>query len=83
MAATQGDGSVAKRRLEEALELAREHGNPLLEAEILEERSELRAGAGQLALARADLQVAAALYRRLGAVKRQAGAEERLSALGR
>ncbi|KPK62089.1 MAG: hypothetical protein AMS21_08170 [Gemmatimonas sp. SG8_38_2] len=73
----------ALQYLEDALTLAREHSNPLLEAEILEERSELRTKTGQVALARADLEAASVTYRRLGALKRQRRAEERLEGVAR
>lgn len=67
----------AKRYLAGALELAREYANPLLEAEILEERARLHESTGRSALAHADAEVAAAIYRRLGATRRQQKALER------
>lgn len=73
-----GEHEEAARCLDEALRLAREHQNPLLEAETLEARSELQGRLGRNALAHADLEVAAAIYRRLGAVKRQQQVEARL-----
>jgi tetratricopeptide (TPR) repeat protein len=79
VAGAQDRRDDAARFFDEALELARKHANPLLEAEILEERSELHARAGQTALARADLEFAVATYRRLGAARRQQRAEERLA----
>jgi tetratricopeptide (TPR) repeat protein len=78
IAAARGEQADAARYFEQALELARAHANPLLEAEILEERGELHAKTGQTALARADLEFAVATYRRLGAAKRQQRAEKRL-----
>ncbi len=68
----------AQHYLEEALALSRQYSNPLLEAEILEERGELHVKTGQIALARADLEAAAVTYRRLGAVKGLQYAQERL-----
>jgi len=68
----------AQQHLEEALALARRHSNPLLEAEILEERGELHVKMGQVPVARADFEAAAVTYRRLGAVKRLQHAQEKL-----
>jgi tetratricopeptide (TPR) repeat protein len=68
----------ASRSFDEALRLAREYANPLLEAEILESRADLHAETEQVALARADLEVVVATYRRLGAEHRQRQAEEKL-----
>ncbi len=76
LAAEQTD--EAGRLLDQALDLAREHSNPLLEAEILESRSQLYQETGAEALAWADLEMAAALYRRLGAAERRKVVEERL-----
>lgn len=78
IAAERDEFSEAGRHFDDALTLAREHANLLLEAEILEERAELHARTGRSALARADLEVAAAAYRRIGAGKRQEQAERRL-----
>jgi tetratricopeptide (TPR) repeat protein len=78
IAAALAEIEKAGRRFEDALELAREHGNLLLEAEVLEERGELYLTKMRPALARADLEAAAATYRRLGATLRQQNAEERL-----
>lgn len=78
IAAATGDREEALRDLDEALRLARQYVNPLLEAEILEERSRLHGRSGNTALQRADLEVAAAIYRRLGAGKRQKRVEEQL-----
>jgi len=78
IATSQSKLEEAHQHLEEALVLARQYSNPLLEAEILEERGELHVKMGQVALARADLEAAAVTYRRLGAVKHQQHAEERL-----
>jgi len=78
IATSQSALEEAQQHIEEALALARQYSNPLLEAEILEERGELHAKMGQVALARADLETAAVTYRRLGAVKRQQHAEEML-----
>lgn len=68
---------VARKRWDEAtdhlrtaLQLARDHANPLLEAEILQVRADLNFGTGQRALARADREAAAGIYRRLGARRR-------------
>ena len=71
----------ASQQFDEALRLAREYSNPLLEAEILESRADLHVATKQLALARADLEVAVATYRRLGAEHRQKQAEEKLQLL--
>ncbi len=79
IAAARQDWDAANRYFDEALGLARSHANPLLEAEILEGRGELHASMGRGGLARADLEVAAAIYRRLGASKRQVETEKRLS----
>jgi tetratricopeptide (TPR) repeat protein len=81
VALVQGRFDEAERLLNEALDLARHHANPLLEAEILEERGELHERTGRSALAHADLEAAAATYRRLGAVGRQKETEERLKEL--
>ncbi len=78
VALARSDWAEAGRCFARALDLAREYANPLLEAEILEERGELHAKTGQTALASADTEVAAAIYRRLGAAKRQRRAEEKL-----
>ncbi len=77
--ATARDLEEAARNFDEALNLAREHGNLLLEAEVLEERAAMHGASERLALARADLELAAGVYRRLGAAKRLEGVEERLS----
>ena len=77
IAASQSNLEEAQSYLEEALALARQHSNPLLEAEILEERAEVHSKRGRLALARADCESAAVTYKRLGAIKRQQIAEER------
>lgn len=74
----EGDESAARERLEEALELARLHANPLLEAEILEARATAHGSAGRSGLARADLTLAGTIYRRLGATERHRRIEERL-----
>ncbi len=79
IAAAQQSWDEASRYFDEALDLARSHSNPLLEAEILEGRGELHAALGRDGLARADLEVAAAIYRRMGASNRQAETEARLS----
>jgi len=71
----------AQQHLEQALELARRYSNPLLEAEVLEERGELHLKMGQVALARADLEAAAVTYRRLGAAKRLRQAQEKLESV--
>jgi tetratricopeptide (TPR) repeat protein len=81
IAAATGDSEQAIRDFDEALRLARQYVNPLLEAEILEERSRLHAHAGGSGLACADLEVAAAVYRRLGAEGRRAKVEEKLETL--
>lgn len=78
VALAEGELESAADRLTEALELARAHANPLLEAEVLEERAGLNARAGRPALARADLTLAAATYRRLGAMERARRMEDRL-----
>jgi tetratricopeptide (TPR) repeat protein len=67
VALARSDWDEAGRCFARALDLARENANPLLEAEILEERAELHAKTGQTALASADTEVATAIYRRLGA----------------
>ena len=72
---------LAARHFEEALRLVREHANPLLEAEILEERARLHAAEDRTALALADLEAAAANYRRLGAAGRFQAIEEKLERL--
>lgn len=81
IATEKEDWDAALTSFDQALELARTHANPLLEAEILEERSELHVREHRSALAHADLEVAAAIYRRMGAVKRQQHAEEILQRL--
>ncbi len=78
IAVAEAEWEEAGRVFDEALKLARGHANPLLEAEILEGRGEFHAKTGQVALAHADLEVAAATFRRLGALKRQRRAEEML-----
>jgi len=78
VALTRADWDEASRCLADALELARRFANPLLEAEILEERAELHERTGRSALAHADAEVAAAIYRRLGAMKRQHKTQEKL-----
>jgi tetratricopeptide (TPR) repeat protein len=78
IALARSDYEEANRCLAGALELARQYANPLLEAEILEERAELHERTGHLALAHADAEVAGAIYRRLGATKREQQALERL-----
>ncbi|NIR46425.1 MAG: tetratricopeptide repeat protein [Gemmatimonadetes bacterium] len=75
-AAARPDDALAS--FDRALKIARQQVNPLLEAEILEERGRLHRESGQTALALADLQAAAGTYRRLGAVERQAAVEEEL-----
>ncbi len=79
VAAAQASWESANRNYDEALDLARTYANPLLEAEILEGRGELHAATGRGAQARADLEVAAAIYRRLQAKKRQLVVEQRLT----
>jgi len=81
IALARTDYEEANRYLASALELARQCANPLLEAEVLEERAELHERTGRSALAHADAEVAAAIYRRLGAAKRQQLALERLRTL--
>ncbi len=81
IALARSDCDEANRYLANALDLARQFVNPLLEAEILEERAELHGRTGRTALAHADAEVAAAIYRRLGATKRQQGALEKLRRL--
>jgi tetratricopeptide (TPR) repeat protein len=81
VALSRSDWDEAKRCLAGALELARQFANPLLEAEVLEERAELHERTGRTALAHADAEVAAAIYRRLGATKRQQGALGKLRRL--
>ncbi len=81
VAAAQSDVRGARKFFDDALDIAREHENLLLEAEILEGRAELHAEVGQVALAHADLQLAAATYRRLGAVKRLEQVETTLANL--
>lgn len=78
VALARADWDEANRCLADALELARRFANPLLEAEILEERAELHERTGQSALAHADAEVAAAIYRRLGATKRHHETQEKL-----
>lgn len=78
IALAAADTDEAARLLDQALSLARRHSNPLLEAEILESRSQLHQETGRDSLARADLEMAAALYRRLGATHRERAVEERL-----
>ncbi len=81
IALAQAEWKTAARHLNRALKLSREHSNPLLEAEILEERSVLHSNTDRPALAHADLEVAAAIYRRLGATKRFERVDERLGRL--
>lgn len=70
VAASRGELEEAAEALEEALDLAREHANPLLEAEVLEERAGLHRRHGRDGLAGADLTLAATIYRKLGAAER-------------
>jgi tetratricopeptide (TPR) repeat protein len=79
VAAVRSDVKAARKYFDDALDIAQEHENLLLEAEILEGRAELHTETAQAALARADLQLAAAAYRRLGAVKRLEQVEVRLA----
>ncbi len=81
IAARASDLDRASLHFGEALKLARQHANPLLEAEILEEWAELHLAANRSPLAHADLEAAAATYRRLGAVGRQRAVEEKLEQL--
>ncbi len=81
VATAQSEWTRARPLFENALNVAREHGNLLLEAEILEGRAELHIETKQIALARADLQLAAATYRRLGALKRLEQVETSLANL--
>jgi len=67
--------------LQHALDLAREHANPLLEAEILEVRGKLHLRRGSTALARAELETAAGIYRRLGANGRLEETEAQLDSI--
>ena len=76
-----GDAESAAELLDEALDLARAHANPLLEAEIVEARGDLHVQGGRASLARADLEAAAAIYRRLGANERLEKVEERLEGI--
>jgi tetratricopeptide (TPR) repeat protein len=78
IAAASAKGESATRCFDEALKLARDNSNPLLEAEVLEERASLHSGTGRIALARADLEAAMATYRRLGATGRQHTANDKL-----
>lgn len=82
IAAAAEEWEAASRYFEEALELARQHANLLLEAEVLEERAELQGATGRAALARADLEAAAAAYRRLGAERRRQQVDEKLDLIG-
>ena len=66
----RGELDEAGAHLQDALELARQHANPLLEAEVLQVRGELHAQGGRAALARAELEAAAGIYRRLAAYRR-------------
>ncbi|UCF18897.1 MAG: tetratricopeptide repeat protein [Gemmatimonadota bacterium] len=79
--AAERDPEEAARSFEEALSLAREHDNLLLEAEVLEERAAMHAARERLALSCADLELAAGVYRRLGAAKRLEEVEKRLGRL--
>ena len=63
-----GVGSVEWGRYERALELARQYGDRLVEAELFEQRAGDRIAAGQEAIADDDLAHAEALYEELGAV---------------
>lgn len=81
IALARSDWDEANRCLANALDVAREFANPLLEAEILEERAELHERTGHAALAHADAEVAAAIYRRIGASKRQQKAQEKVRRL--
>lgn len=83
IAAAAANRESAAHCFDEALRLARDNSNPLLEAEVLEERASLHVGAGRTVLARADLEAAIATYRRLGAAGRQKEVEERLEGLSR
>ena len=77
-AAAMGNGDEATQHFDEALGLARAHSNPLLEAEVLEERGAFHVQAGRETLGRADLETAAGIYRRLGASERLRTVEEQL-----
>jgi tetratricopeptide (TPR) repeat protein len=77
VAGDRGDEETAMSRFDRALDLARAHSNPLLEAEILEERGELHLRAGRTVRARADFTLAAARYRSMGALERCRQAEAR------
>jgi len=81
VAAARSSWDEATRYYDEALGLARRYANPLLEAEVLEGRAKVHRQGGRLALAVADLEVAAAAYRRLGARKRLEEVEGRLKQL--
>ena len=76
--ASSGDPQAALALLTRALEIAREHGSALIEAEALDERSEVLLAAGLRDAARADAAAARDLYFRLGAEAERARMDERL-----
>jgi hypothetical protein len=65
--ARTGVGHVEFERYERALELARQFGNPLAEAQLYEQRALDRIAAGQSAVARDDLSKATTLLLSVGA----------------
>ncbi len=81
VAAAVGDAGAANERFDEALGLARDNANLLLEAEILEERGTFHAAEERSALARADFEAAATIYRRLAAFDRVRRVEEQIESL--
>lgn len=71
-ARTRGAHHDARPLLDRAVQVARGHGSQLVEAEALRARAELWVALGDMAAARQDVQEAAALFGRLGAVGEQA-----------
>ncbi len=81
IATVKEDEETARARFEEALELALRNANPMLQAEILEARASLHLKMSRIALGRADLEVAVALYNRLTATERRQRVEDRLRSI--
>ncbi len=64
----EGKLPIAARAIERAVQLARQHGGTLAEAEALRARAELARTSGDIAAARTDARAALALYEHLQAV---------------
>jgi tetratricopeptide (TPR) repeat protein len=68
--------------LARALEIAREHGHALVEAETLRDRAEIRVRVGERALALADARDSLAIFEKLGATAECEALRARIEALG-